>query len=57
MNEFKIIKKYFKKLSLNQQGAYGLSDDISVINLEKNEVIKSLAVGRVPYKVLIDYIE
>ena len=37
--------------------ANGLSDDISVINLEKNEVIKSLAVGRVPYKVLIDYIE
>tara|TARA_B100000579_G_C22824726_1_gene852485 strand:- start:1020 stop:1997 length:978 start_codon:yes stop_codon:yes gene_type:complete len=37
--------------------ANGLSDDISVINLENNQVIKSVAVGRVPYKVLIDYIE
>ena len=35
--------------------ANGLSDDISIINLENNKVIKSIAVGRVPYKVLIDY--
>ena len=35
----------------------GLSDDISIINLENNKVTKSLAVGRVPYKVLIDYKE
>ncbi|PPR46753.1 MAG: hypothetical protein CFH19_01043 [Alphaproteobacteria bacterium MarineAlpha5_Bin9] len=37
--------------------ANGLSDDISIINLENNTVIKSVAVGRVPYKVLIDYKE
>ena len=34
--------------------ANGLSDDITVINLQNNSVIKSIPVGRVPYKVVID---
>ena len=32
----------------------GLSDDISIIDTKKNKVIKSVAVGRVPYMAIID---
>ncbi len=32
----------------------GLSDDISIIDTQKNKVIKSVAVGRVPYMAIID---
>ena len=32
----------------------GLSDDVSVIDVEKRKVIRSVPVGRVPYAILVD---
>ena len=34
--------------------ANGLSDDVTIINLKNNTVIKSIPVGRVPHTVVID---
>jgi YVTN family beta-propeller protein len=34
--------------------ANGLSDDITVIDVSKRKVIKSVSVGQVPYGILLD---
>ena len=34
--------------------ANGLSDDISIIDVSKRKVLKSVSVGQVPYGILLD---
>ena len=44
-------------LTKNEEKLYvanGLSDDVTIINLKNNTVIKSIPVGRVPHTVVID---